>query len=267
MRSHARRAGGVGVSARLTVLGASACAPTSLGAAAGYLVEHDGGALLVDCGPGVVARLATTGLLARVTDVIVSHEHADHCGDLTALAYRRAFPVDLAAMPLFAPPGFRGRLEGLDAVFGIPTLPELARPLTAGFDLTEVVPGDTVDVRGLRVATIAADHPVPTLAMRLGGLAYTADTGLSDALVEHCRGADVLLAEATYRDAAGVDVSAHGHLTGRTVGVLAARAGARRLVITHLADPDDGAEILAEARREFAGPVELAYPGLTVEVR
>lgn len=255
------------MSARLTVLGASACAPTSLGAAAGYLVEHDGGALLVDCGPGVVARLALTGLLDRVTGVIISHEHADHSADLTALAYRRAFPVHLPALPLYAPTGFRRRLVGLDAVYGIPTLPELAHPLTGGFALTEVVPGERVAIRGLDVATIAADHPVPTVAMRIGGLAYTADTGLSDALVEHCRGADVLLAEATYRDAAGIDVSAHGHLTGRTVGELAARAGVGRLVITHLADPDDGPAILAEARREYDGPVELAYPGLEVPLR
>jgi len=254
------------MTARLTVLGASATAPTSLGAAVGYLVEHDGAATLVDCGPGVIAELAARALLDDLTSVVISHEHADHCADLTALAYRRGFPVRQAALPLWAPTGFRRRLAGLDDVYGIPTLPALAAPLGDGFDLTEVEPGTTVEVDGTRLLTVPAVHPVPTLAMRFDelGLAYTADTGMSEDLVDLCRDVPVLLAEATYRESAGIDVSAHGHLTGRTAGLLAAEAGAGRLVITHLADPRDGEAILAEARAEYDGPVELAVPGLVV---
>lgn len=254
------------MSARLTVLGASACAPTSLGAAVGYLLEHDDAATLVDCGPGVVAAMASRGVLGSLTGVVISHEHADHSADLVALGYRRGFPERLPALPLWAPTGFRRKLEGLDAVYGIPTLPELAHPFTGGYALTEVEPGEAVVVDGTRVATTRAVHPVPTLTMRFEdlGLAYTADTGMSEALVEACRGVDVLLAEATYRDAAGIDVSEHGHLTGRTVGELAVEAGVGRLVITHLADPEDGPEIVAEARRAFGGPVELAVPGMVV---
>ena len=257
------------MSGRLVVLGASACAPTSLGAAVGYLVVHDGGRTLVDCGPGVVAELAREGHLASVTSVVISHEHADHSADLVALAYRRGFPQRLAPLPLWAPTGFGRRLDALDDVYGIPTLPDLARPLRQAFDLTEVTPGDVVDVDGLTLATTPAVHPVPTLVMRFGqlGLAYTADTGLSDTLVDACRGAPVLLAEATYRDAAGIDVRAHGHLTGRTAGELARAADVGRLVLTHLADPADGPEILAEARAEFRGPVDLAVPGLAVDLR
>lgn len=254
------------MSARLVVLGASACAPTSLGAAVGYLLEHDGGTTLVDCGPGVVAELARRGDLARLTSVVVSHEHADHSADLVALGYRRGFPERLDPLPLRAPTGFRRRVDGLDAVYGIPTLPDLAAPLGQAFDLTEVEPGETVEVDGTVLATTRAVHPVPTLTMRFEdlGLAYTADTGMSDALVEACRDVPVLLAEATYRDAAGVDVSAHGHLTGRTVGELARAAGVGRLVVTHLADPADGPEILAEARAVFDGPVDLAVPGMEI---
>lgn len=254
------------MSARLIVLGASACAPTALGAAVGYLLEHDAGTTLVDCGPGVVAELARRGDLNRVSSVVVSHEHADHCADLVTLAYRRGFPRRLAPLPLWAPTGFGRRLDGLDDVYGIATLPDLARPLRQAFDLTEVEPGETVKVDGTVVTTTRAVHPVPTLAMRFDelGLAYTADTGMSDALVEAFRGVPVLLAEATYRDADGIDVRGHGHLTGRTAGLLALRAGARRLVLTHLADPADGPEILVEARSAFPGTVGLALPGDTI---
>ncbi|MGC5626940.1 MBL fold metallo-hydrolase [Georgenia sp. Z1344] len=256
------------MSATLTVLGASATAPSSLGAAVGYLLHHEGGATLVDCGPGVVAELATRGHLGELSSIVISHEHADHCADLTALAYRRGFPERLPAVPMWAPTGFGKKLVGLDGVYGIPSLPALAAPLSDGFDLTEIEPGATVTVDGTTLTTIPAFHPVPTLAMRFDdlGLAYTADTGLTDELVEQCRNVPVLLAEATYRHSAGIDVSNHGHLTGRTVGELAAAANAGRLVITHLADPADGEEILAEARAVYDGPVELAAPGLVMQL-
>lgn len=174
----------------------------------------------------------------------------------------------LPPLPLWAPSGFTRILTGLDGVYGIPTLVDLAHPFTGGFNLTEVEPGEQVVIDGTPVTTTRAVHPVPTLTMRFDdlGLTYTADTGMSDDLVEACRGVDVLLAEATYRHSAGIDVSGHGHLTGRSVGELAAEAGVGRLVITHLADPADGPEIVREAVSAFNGPVELAMPGKVIEL-
>lgn len=250
----------------LRIVGASACAPTWLAAAPGYLLQADGASTLIDLGPGVVHALAQDRLLDSLTSVVISHRHADHCNDVTTLAYRRAFPVQLPSLPLFAPTGFSEVLSGLDAVFGIPTLPELAHPTADAFNLTEVNPGDGFVVDGHAVSTIQAMHPVPTLSMRVDdlGFVYTADTGMTEELLQFARGADVLLAEATYRAADGIDVSAHGHLTGTLVGELAQEAGVGRLVITHLADPNEAADIVAEARAVFTGPIDLARPGLVV---
>lgn len=250
----------------LRIMGASACAPTWLAAAPGYLLQHGDASTIVDLGPGVVHTLAENRLLDTLSSVVISHRHADHCTDVTTLAYRRSFPRQLPSLPMWAPTGFSEVLSGLDAVFGIPTLPELAHPTTDAFDLTEVEPGATFTLGDLHVSTVQANHPVPTLTMRFEelGLLYTADTGMTEELLALSSGVDVLLAEATYRAAAGIDVSSHGHLDGTLVGELAHQARVGRLVITHLADPDEADAILAEARAVYKGPIDLARPGLVV---
>ena len=67
---------------RLTVIGCSPAWPNAGGAHPGYLVEGDG-RLLLDCGPGVLARLrAAADGWPSVDAVVITHFHLDHWGDL-----------------------------------------------------------------------------------------------------------------------------------------------------------------------------------------
>src|SRR4029077_15391817 len=80
----AQRGGRVGqtVRVKLTVIGCSPAWPNPGGAQSGYLVEGDG-RLLLDCGPGVLARLrAAAGGWPAVDAVVITHFHLDHWGDL-----------------------------------------------------------------------------------------------------------------------------------------------------------------------------------------
>ena len=70
--------------------------------------------------------------------------------------------------------------------------------------------------------------------------------------------------EASFR--AGDDNPRDLHLTGTDCGEVAARAGARRLVLTHVPPWHDPQDALAEAVAAYAGPVELARPGTTYEL-
>ncbi|MDQ3607737.1 MAG: MBL fold metallo-hydrolase, partial [Actinomycetota bacterium] len=57
-----------------------------------------------------------------------------------------------------------------------------------------------------------------------------------------------------------------GHLTPAEAGDHAARAGAKRLVLTHLTDEADPEWALREARRAYDGRLEVAVEGAVYEV-
>jgi ribonuclease BN (tRNA processing enzyme) len=76
--------------------------------------------------------------------------------------------------------------------------------------------------------------------------------------------ADVLLCEAGFPELP--DLPPDLHLCGRQAGEHAARAGAGRLIVTHL-DPDNNpAQSLAAAAGTFSGPVSLAAPGQVLDL-
>ena len=66
---------------RVTVIGCSPAWPDPAGAHSGYLVE-DTGRILLDCGPGVLARMREHEGWPLVDAVVVTHFHLDHWGDL-----------------------------------------------------------------------------------------------------------------------------------------------------------------------------------------
>ena len=55
-------------------------------------------------------------------------------------------------------------------------------------------------------------------------------------------------------------------MTAREAGLVAKRANAKRLVLTHLKMDLDPAVSLREAQEGYGGPVELAEPGKAFEV-
>jgi ribonuclease BN (tRNA processing enzyme) len=55
-------------------------------------------------------------------------------------------------------------------------------------------------------------------------------------------------------------------MTGRQAGEYAAKAGARRLVLTHVPPWNDARRTLAEAASAYDGPIDLARPGLTLDL-
>jgi ribonuclease BN (tRNA processing enzyme) len=102
--------------------------------------------------------------------------------------------------------------------------------------------------------------------VRAGGalLAYTGDTGRCTQLVELAADADLLLAEASFRDQE--DNPPGIHLTGADCGETAGKARVKRLVLTHVPPWYDGQDMLDDARAVWDGPVELASQGATFEV-
>jgi ribonuclease BN (tRNA processing enzyme) len=254
---------------RLTVLGCSGSLPGPDSPAAGYLVQASGFALGLDLGNG------TFGALQRLVDpfelggLALSHLHPDHCVDAAALVvylrYHPRRPVPPRPLPVYGPSDTAWRLAAASAV----SAAELdATDLSDVLDVRALTTGGPVAVGPFELTAARVAHPCEAYGLRLrhgaSTLVYTGDSGPCAALCELAAGADLLLAEATWTD----DPSRPRdlHLSGRQAGELAAAAGVRRLLLTHVAPWTDPAAVLAEARSAFSGAVELARAGAAYAV-
>ncbi|MFN8653522.1 MAG: ribonuclease Z [Gemmatimonadales bacterium] len=93
------------------------------------------------------------------------------------------------------------------------------------------------------------------------------DTRPCDDLLTAARDADLLVHEATFSHEDHARAKETGHSTAREAAELATRAGARRLVLTHISPrySREAPELLAEARAFFSA-TEIARDGMEVEV-
>jgi len=239
---------------RLTVLGSSASYADAGRACAGYLVSDGDTSVLLDCGNGTVANLASVSDPLALSAVVITHEHIDHFADLyslqAALRYAPSGPVP--PLPLYLPAGL---LERIGAVLNDHGRGELAE----AFLVHELVAGVPLAVGDLTITPHMVDHVEPTFALRITNgtctLVYTSDTAPSQPAFEVAQGADVLLAEATLP---AQYAGRAPHLTAGQAGWLAHEANARVLVLTHLWPTVDRALARAEAEAAFEGQVIIA---------
>lgn len=103
-----------------------------------------------------------------------------------------------------------------------------------------------------------ADCAVPKKGQ---SMAFVMDTRQCDNAVRLAEHVDLLVIEATFLDSEAELAHESGHLTARQAGRIAAEAGARQLVLTHLSERyglRDDARFVAEAASEFPGSVVVA---------
>ena len=217
----------------MTVIGCSPAWPNAGGAQSGYLVEGRG-RLLLDCGPGVLARLRNgNGGWPSVDAIAITHFHLDHWGDLVPWTFGAAFgPGRSAPRPeLWLPPGGEDRLRS----FGRPL--SFTSMLDSAFVLREYA-ADAFVAGGFDVTPVQLAHyDELTYGLRVSDgartLAYSGDTAPTPALADLARDADVFLCEATLADA---EPAERGHLTAEEAEEAFEASGARRLVVIHRPD-------------------------------
>jgi ribonuclease BN (tRNA processing enzyme) len=258
---------------RMTVLGKSPSWQDAGGACSGYLIEEGDFALLLDCGNGVFSKLRMHRDYTEIDAVLVSHLHADHFLDLIPYAYALTFaprqqPVPVAQWPgtddparplLLAPPGARRTFRRVVGAWGNEDLIENA------FELREYDPTAPLELDGLRIRFHSVPHFTETFAIdfvsRDGGgrLTFGADCRPGEELVEAARGTDLLIVEATLPrpERSGE----RGHMTPTEAGEHARRAGARRVVLTHISDELDEEWAREQGSEAFGEPVEVAREG------
>jgi ribonuclease BN (tRNA processing enzyme) len=245
---------------RMTVLGGCGAWPDAGRACSGYLVEVDGFRLLVDPGYATLPRLLRHVDAADVDAVLVSHGHPDHCADLNPLLRARALnPDPPVRLRVHALPGSLDRVLALD------------RPgmLDDALTLVPFSSSGRFEIGPFSVQTWPLPHFVPNAGLRLtaGGrvLAYTGDTGPCREIVDLARDADLFVAEATYVDEVPRE-DARDLSSARQAGEQAARAGAARLMLTHLWPGTPPSRSLDAARAAYDGEIGVAREDETVDL-
>lgn len=251
--------------------------PSALRAPAAVALAVDGFLYLVDCPSGVAGQLAKAGFrLDQLSQLFVTHNHSDHvldAGNLMVLAWGSGLKKPVT---IHGPPPLGRIVSQTLAASSYDTAARMREegrpPLRPLVKVHEVgAPGLVYEDSRLKVTSALVDHYTvkPAFAFRFESttrsVVVSGDTTYSEALVHLAKDADLLIHEAMYLP--GIDRLAAGnpalkdhllrsHSTTEQVGMVAARAGVKKLVLSHLvpAFPDITDEMwLRGVRKNFQG--------------
>lgn len=248
---------------RLSVLGAGPAytdRPGSTGAC--YLVTVGGTRILLDLGQGSFPRIFEHLRAEDLDAVVISHLHPDHYIDLVPFRHYLRYEFrPPRRMRVLAPAALAPRLDALHAWRGF---------CAEALDITTLGEGPH-RIGDLTVQGRLVTHTDESYAIRVGpaggagpGLVYSGDCGRAEDIAPLIRPGDSLLAEVSF--GTGPVPAGAQHLDGPSVGRLAAATGVSRALLTHLQMGNEPEATVASCRAEYAGPVEMVWPGTDLDL-
>lgn len=241
---------------KLTVIGHWGGFPKAGEASSGYLLEHNGFHLLIDCGSAVLSQLQNYISPDDLDAVIISHYHPDHIADIGVLHHALLISKYVNGYEKTLP--IYGHVKDVNSFQSL-TYKDISKGIA-------YIPDQKIEVGPFKIEVLETKHPVACYAMKISvdgkTLIYTADTAYFEELVEFAEGADMLLCESNFYK--GMDGAAAGHMTSEEAGSLAKQANVETLILTHLPHFGELQQLVTEAKENFNGQVILASQGLEI---
>ena len=252
-------------STNVTIIGSGTCVPRLDRSACSVLVETEAAKILLDLGPGTIRRLLEYRVsIFDITHLVFSHFHPDHTSEWVPFIFATKYPDGEQRKKLLTVLGGDGLIsfyQGLQSAYGewivLPKTQMKVREL-------DVTAGEMVAFTDFKLTARPTNHRPESLAYRIEDakghvVVYSGDTDECEALIDLAHRADLLVCESAMPD----QLKVPGHLTPGIAGRIAHKAGARRLVLTHLYPPCDEVDIVKQARKAYKGEIFVAEDLMT----
>lgn len=243
---------------KITVIGFWGGYPAKNEASSGYLLEYGDYRILLDCGSGVLSELQNHMHPEELNAVVLSHYHPDHVADVGVLQHALLIQQMLSGQKNTVPI-YGHDLDELE--FKKLTYKEITKGMAYS-------PDEPIQIGPFTFNFMRTKHPVPCFAMRIevGGhtLVYTGDSSYVEEFADFAKNANILLCESNFYS--DMDGTAAGHMTAREAGVIAKKANAQLLILTHLPHYGDHQQLKKEATEVFKREVALAKSRLEFQL-
>ena len=228
----------------------------------GFLVESGKQKVLLDCGNGITSLLNFPEDLKNL-QVILTHLHKDHIGDIGCLQYASYTHHNLGELE----ERVKIYLPKKDFQFSKRNITEASESYTTYQDIEE----KTISVGDMEITFYDNhSHPIESYLVKIktqeGQIVYTSDIGTTnlEGVIKFCEDSDLLICESSFLERH--HSASKSHLTSLDAARIAKLSKSKRLVLTHFWPQEKKEEYVEEARRIFENTI-AAEEGQKIYVR
>lgn len=214
----------------------------------GFLIKYNNKNVLLDCGNGITRLLKLPKDLENL-NVIITHYHKDHFGDIGALQYASYVYHNLeilnSKIKIYLPEN--------DINFSKQMIISSPESYVEYFEIND---NFSFSVDDLNVSFKDNNsHSIESFMVKLQNkdfkIVYTSDVGITNfnALIDFCKDADLLICESSFLKRHNSNSKAH--LTAYDASILAKKSNSKKLLLTHFWPEEDKNSYLNEAMQNF----------------
>lgn len=223
----------------------------------GFLVEYNNKKILLDCGNGIT-RLLNFPKDLKDLSIIITHYHKDHFADIGALQYASYVYHNLGLIN----DKIKIYLPKNDIAYNKASIISNNESFAIYHDIEDL---SSFFIDDLCISfEDNQTHTIETFMVKLQNkdfkVIYTSDIGITNLrkLIDFCINADLIICESSFLRKH--NSNSKTHMTAYNASILASKANAKKLLLTHFWPEEDKNLYLEEAKENFEN-VEVAEEG------